>query len=194
MVVLSVGRRIFSGRRCRSLLLRSTLRTIAIRPVRTSSTMPNGRIRSMKASIFFSWPAISTITSSGATSTMRPRKIVARLANLGCAGRRLHLDLDQHQVAFDVVARADVVDADDGDDLFELLADLLEHAVVADDDERHPRETWDLRFRRRRGYRCCSRARRTCRPHGPARRGRFERWRRGRDASSKRLQKLGKPR
>ena len=34
------------------LLLRSTLRTIAIRPVRTSSTMPNGRMRSMKASIF----------------------------------------------------------------------------------------------------------------------------------------------
>ena len=52
----------------------------------------------------------------------------------------LHLDLDQHQVAFDVVARADVVDAHDGDDLFELLADLFEHAVVADDDERHPRE------------------------------------------------------
>ena len=51
------------------------------------------------------------------------------------------LDLDQHQVAFDVVVRADVVDADDGDDLFELLADLLQHAVVADDDERHPRET-----------------------------------------------------
>ena len=50
------------------------------------------------------------------------------------------LDLDQHQVAFDVVVRADVVDADDGDDLFELLADLLEDAVVADDDERHPRE------------------------------------------------------
>ena len=39
-----------------------------------------------------------------------------------------------------MVARADIVDADDGDDFFELLADLLEHAVVADDDERHPRE------------------------------------------------------
>ena len=49
-------------------------------------------------------------------------------------------DLEQHQVALDVVARADVIDLDDGDDLFELLADLVEHAVVADDDERHPRE------------------------------------------------------
>ena len=49
-------------------------------------------------------------------------------------------DLDQHQIAFDEVLRADVVDPDDRDDLLELLADLLEHAVVADDDERHPRE------------------------------------------------------
>jgi hypothetical protein len=53
---------------------------------------------------------------------------------------RLHLDLDQHQIAFDVIARTDIIDPHHGDDLLELLADLFEHAVVADDDERHPRE------------------------------------------------------
>ncbi len=50
-------------------------RTMAIRPVRASSIMPNGRIISINASIFFSWPEISTITWSLATSTIRPRKI-----------------------------------------------------------------------------------------------------------------------
>ena len=49
-------------------------------------------------------------------------------------------DLDQHQVAFDVVLRADVIDADDGHDFFQLFPHLLQHAVVADDDEGHPRE------------------------------------------------------
>ena len=41
-----------------------------MRPVRTSSMMPNGRIRSIKASIFFSWPEISTITCSGDPDTL----------------------------------------------------------------------------------------------------------------------------
>ena len=115
-------------------------RTMAIRPVRTSSMMPYGRIRSMNASILLSWPEISIITSSAPTSTIRPRKIStsSRISRPLAARRRC--DLDQHQVALDVVLRADVVDLDDGDDLFELLADLLQHAVVADDDERHPRE------------------------------------------------------
>ena len=48
---------------------------MAIRPVRTSSIMPNGRISSMKDSIFRSWPEISIIIISGATSTIRPRKM-----------------------------------------------------------------------------------------------------------------------
>ena len=50
-------------------------RTMAIRPVRTSSMMPKGRISSMNASIFRSWPEISIDHFLGATSTMRPRKI-----------------------------------------------------------------------------------------------------------------------
>jgi len=48
---------------------------MAIRPVRTNSMMPKGRIISMKDSILRSWPDISIITISGATSTIRPRKI-----------------------------------------------------------------------------------------------------------------------
>ena len=112
---------------------------MAIRPVRASSMMPNGRIISMKASIFRSWPEISIIIISGATSTIRPRKISAssRISLRRPGGA---VDLDQHQVALDVILRADVVDADHGHDLLQLLADLLQHAVVADDHEGHPRQ------------------------------------------------------
>src|SRR5262249_35142063 len=49
-----------------------------------------------------------------------------------------HLDFDQHEVALDMVARADIVDANHGDDLFKLFSNLFQHAIVADDDERHP--------------------------------------------------------
>src|SRR5688572_31059051 len=51
----------------------------------------------------------------------------------------LHLHFDQHQVALDVFSRADIIYAHDGADLFELLSDLFDHAVVAHDNERHPR-------------------------------------------------------
>ena len=54
------------------------------------------------------------------------------------AGRGL--ELDQHQIALDEILRADVVNPHDGDDLFELPADLLEHPIVADHHERHPRK------------------------------------------------------
>ena len=49
-------------------------RTMAMRPVRASSMMPKGRIISINASTLPSCPAISMITLSGATSTIRPRK------------------------------------------------------------------------------------------------------------------------
>src|SRR5262249_16825226 len=51
---------------------------------------------------------------------------------------RRRFDFNQHQVALDEILRADVVDADDGDNFFQLPPDLLQHAIVADDDERHP--------------------------------------------------------
>ena len=90
----------------------------------------------MKASIFRSWPEISIITMSGATSTIRPRKmsVSSRISLRVAVGGR---NLDQHQVPLDVVLRADVVDADHRDDLLQLLADLIQHAIVADDDEGH---------------------------------------------------------
>ena len=53
---------------------------------------------------------------------------------------RRGLDLDEHQVALDEVLAADVLHLDDGDDLVELLADLLQLGVVAVDDEGHARQ------------------------------------------------------
>ena len=70
---------------------------------------------------------------------MRPRKISE--SSLIC--ERLpfwRADLDQHQVAFDVILVGEVEDLDHGDDFFQLLADLVQDAVVADDDEGHARE------------------------------------------------------
>ena len=137
-------------------------RTMAIRPVRTSSTIPNGRIRSMNDSILCSWPLISTITSSVATSTIRPRKISASSRISLRRPPSGALDLDQHQIALDEILRADVDHLDDGHDFFELLADLPQHVVVAHHDKRHPRQVRDPRFRRPPGCRCCSRATPAC--------------------------------
>ena len=53
----------------------------------------------------------------------------------------LGADLHQHQVALDVILAGDVEDLDDRDDLFELLANLVEDAVVAVDDERDAGES-----------------------------------------------------
>ena len=50
------------------------------------------------------------------------------------------VDLDQHQVALDVVFARDVENLDDRDDLLELLADLLEVPVVAHHHDGDPRE------------------------------------------------------
>ena len=70
---------------------------------------------------------------------------LGQLADFGSLAG-LHLDLDQHEVAFDMVVGAHVVNANDGDNLFELLADLREDAIVADDDKGHPREAWAFGF------------------------------------------------
>src|ERR1700730_15545278 len=59
-------------------------------------------------------------------------------------GRRL--DLDEHQIAFDVVFAADVLHADNRDDLVELFAGLLHDAVVAVDDKGHARQARVLVF------------------------------------------------
>ncbi len=94
----------------------------------------------MNASILFSRPEISIISSSAPTSTILPRKIStnSRISLRWPPGGALHFE--QHQVAFDVVPRADVDDSDHGHDLFQLLAHLLQDPIVAHDHEGHARE------------------------------------------------------
>ena len=59
---------------------------------------------------------------------------------------RSRRNLDQHQVAFDQILIQIVHDFDDGDDLFELLTDLIENLVVTGNNECNPRELWPLGF------------------------------------------------
>ena len=54
--------------------------------------------------------------------------------------RRRRVDLDQHQVALDVILARDVVDLHDRHDLLELLSHLVEMPVVSHHDHRDPRE------------------------------------------------------
>jgi hypothetical protein len=68
---------------------------------------------------------------------------LSNFTSFGSVGCR---DLDEHQVAFDIVVRTDVLNRNDRDDLFELLADLGQDPIVTAHDERHSRETWDLGF------------------------------------------------
>ncbi len=93
----------------------------------------------MNASIFRSWPEISTMIWSALTSTIRARKIWTRACN-SARMRGRGVDLDQHQVTLDEIRPGDVEHLDDGDDLLELLADLLEQPVVAVDHDGDPRQ------------------------------------------------------
>ena len=55
-------------------------------------------------------------------------------------------DLDEHQVALDKLLLGVVEDANDRDDLLKLLPDLVQHVIVAADDERHSRKLRVLGF------------------------------------------------
>ena len=93
----------------------------------------------MNASIFSSVPVSSTITLSAATSTTLPRNS----STISTTSPRLlgaDADGDQGQVALDVRRAREVADADDRDELGQLLADLVERVVVGDDDDRHAGE------------------------------------------------------
>ena len=57
--------------------------------------------------------------------------------DLRADGRR-GVDLDEHQVALDEVLTRDVDHLDDGDDLLQLLADLLQDPVIPLDHEADP--------------------------------------------------------
>ena len=93
----------------------------------------------MNASIFFSWPEISIIRLIGADVHDPAAEDLHQGLDLGSEARR-RVDLDQHQVALDVILARDVVDLHDRDDLLELLAHLIQVPVVAHDDDRDPRE------------------------------------------------------
>src|SRR5205814_9958660 len=73
-------------------------------------------------------------------------KKLDQLAEFAALAPRRRIDLEQHQSALDEIARADFIDLDYGDNLFKLLADLIQNAVVADNDECHPREVRVLRL------------------------------------------------
>ena len=59
---------------------------------------------------------------------------------------RIRRDLDEHQVALDEILAGDVHHLDDGDDLIELLADLIEFGIVAVNDEGHAGQVGLLGF------------------------------------------------
>ena len=63
-------------------------------------------------------------------------KDIHQFADLAALAARRGFHLEQHQVALDMVLPTDVVDLYNRHDFFELLADLIEHTVVADDDAR----------------------------------------------------------
>ena len=80
---------------------------------------------------------------------------------------------------------ADVVDLHDRDDLFQLLAYLLQHGVVADDHERHPRQMRIFGFADRQAVDVVTPRRQACPRCATARRGRFGPKPTGRGAYSK---------
>ena len=108
----------------------------------------------MKASILLSDPLSSDHQVRRGEVHDLPAEHGDEFPDLGPFRRRRRLpagadagggDLHQHQVAVDQFGVFIIQHADDGDDLFELLADLVQHAVVAVDHERHPAEPIVLR-------------------------------------------------
>ena len=58
----------------------------------------------------------------------------------------LGFDFNQHQIAFQVVGLAQIFYADDSNHFLKLLADLIENRLIANDDERHARQSRILGF------------------------------------------------
>ena len=111
----------------------------AIRPVRCSSMMPNGRSSSSIASSLSGVPATMRVRASVPTSRILASKIAAssvtwpRLA----ASARTVASISSRSTA----SLADELrDLDDVDELVELLGDLLERRRLGVDHDRHPGE------------------------------------------------------
>ena len=115
-----------------------------IRPVRDSSRMPCGRTSSSNESICSGSPTTSNTIASGPTSATRAWNTSASaISSARRSGRRR--DRDQRELALDRLARLQLADAQDVDELVHLLLDLLERLPVAVDAERDRRHVVPLR-------------------------------------------------
>ena len=92
------------------------------RPVRAISMTPNGRSMSTRPSILSSVPVISTISDSGATSTMRAAEDVDELHHLAARLDRRR-DLDQREVTRHRGHVGDVLDLLHVDELVDVGLD-----------------------------------------------------------------------
>ena len=117
---------------------------MAIRPVRTISRMPNGpHLLDEGLDFVFAAGDFDHHVLRADVDDAGPEDL-GDLLDLRAAAV-LRADFHQHQVAFDVILVGEVEDLDHGDDFFELLADLVEDAVVPIDDESHAGEPRILR-------------------------------------------------
>src|SRR3989304_1131232 len=124
-------------------------RPIPTRPVRTSSLIPCGRQSSWKDSSSSGVPATPETTPPGPRTTARapatppgeaggggaepagPRPEHLREGHQLGASVRRDRDLDQQQLALERLARRELGDAEDVDELVHLLLDLLERVLLA---------------------------------------------------------------
>ena len=105
-------------------------------------------------------PTISNVIASRPMSATRaPKTSPSAISSARLSARRG--DGDQRQLALDRLLRPQLDDAQDVDELVDLLLDLLERVLGAVDAERQPRDVRPLGRARRRGAGCCSRAART---------------------------------
>ncbi len=108
-----------------SVMVRS--RRIATRPVRTISRMPNSRIRSIRPRSCFRG------LRSRSSHELLPRPQCDRgryppALEFHCDDH-FGADLDQHQIAFNVVFAGKVLDGYHGDDFFQLLSNLVQRLL-----------------------------------------------------------------
>ena len=90
---------------------------------------------------------------SGCTSMILARKI-SQICMTSARVFDVALHAQEHEFAIHVFVVAEILHVDDVDQLVELLDDLLEHLVVAADDDGHAGGRGDQESGRRSAYRC----------------------------------------
>ena len=114
-------------------------REIAISPVRIISMSPNGRTMRSKASIFSVVPVTSMMIERLRDVDDLAAEDLADLHDLR-ALRAVGGDLEERELAGDRVARLEVADLQDVDELVQLLGDLVDRVQRAVDGQRDARE------------------------------------------------------